>query len=147
VIAWVLAFALGTAPAASHEQDARKLETELIAPCCWTQQVSVHSSPAADQVRTDIRRRLDAGETHQQILDAYVAQYGQAILVEPPARGGNLALYVGPPVALLATGILLVLLVRRFSRRASAAPATTPSDHAGDPRLADTLDDELARLD
>jgi cytochrome c-type biogenesis protein CcmH len=130
-----------------HEREAKTIESELVAPCCWSQQVSVHNSPAADAIRADIRTRLDAGEAHQQILDAYVAQYGKAILVEPPARGGTLALYVGPPVALVATAVLLVALVRRFSRRASAEPRSLSSDRAGDPRLAAALDDELARLD
>jgi cytochrome c-type biogenesis protein CcmH len=145
--AWLLAFSLATAPVASREAEAKTIETELVAPCCWTQQVSVHSSPAADQVRRDIRTRLEAGQTHQQILDAYVAEFGQAILAEPPARGSNMALYVGPPVAFAATAFLLVLLVRRFSRRASPETALASSDRAGDPRLADALDDELARLD
>jgi cytochrome c-type biogenesis protein CcmH len=147
VIAWLVALSFAAGPVASHEQDARRLEAELIAPCCWTQQVSVHSSPAADKVRADVRARLASGQTHQQILDAYVAEYGQAILVEPPARGSNLALYVVPPIAFAATAALLVVVVRRFSRRSAAASAPRAADATGDPRLAETLDDELARLD
>jgi cytochrome c-type biogenesis protein CcmH len=137
---------MAAASPASREAEARRLEQELMAPCCWSQQVSVHSSPAAERIRADIRVRLAAGETRQHILDAYVAEYGQAILVEPPARGGNLALYVAPPLALGASAVLLVTLVRRFSRRASAAPAAPP-EAAADPRLAETLDRELEELD
>jgi cytochrome c-type biogenesis protein CcmH len=147
VIAWLLALSFAAGPVAPHEQEAKRLEAELIAPCCWAQQVSVHSSPAADKVRADIRERLASGQTREQILDAYVAEYGQAILVEPPARGSNLALYVAPPVAFAATAVLLVVVVRRFSRRSAAALAPAAADTAGDPRLAGTLDDELARLD
>lgn len=147
MIAWLLALSFAAGPVASHEQEAKRLEAELIAPCCWTQQVSVHSSPAADKVRADIRERLAAGQTREQILDAYVAEYGQAILVEPPARGSNLALYVAPPVAFAATAVLLFVVVRRFSRRSAGVPAPTAADTTGDPRLAGTLDDELSRLD
>jgi cytochrome c-type biogenesis protein CcmH/NrfF len=147
MIPWLLALSVAAGPVASHEREARRLEAELIAPCCWTQQVSVHSSPAADKVRADVRARLAAGQTHQQILDAYVAEYGQAILAEPPARGSNLALYVAPPIVLAATAALLVVVVRRFSRRTASEAAPAATDAVGDPRLADTLDDELARLD
>lgn len=150
MIALGLALALAGAPPASREAEARRIETELIAPCCWAQQVSVHSSPAADQMRSDIRLRLAAGQGHQQILDAYVAQYGQAILAEPPARGSNLALYVLPPVAFAASAALLVVLVRRFSSAAAvpaAAPGRAVTPPAPDTEVSERLDDELARLD
>lgn len=52
----------------------------LMAPCCFAQQVSVYSSDAAQEAKADIRRRLAAGETQQQILDAYVAKYAKHIL-------------------------------------------------------------------
>jgi cytochrome c-type biogenesis protein CcmH len=147
MIACVLALSLALAPPSTHESEARKLETELIAPCCWSQQVSVHASPAADRVRADIRARLEAGQTHQQILDAYVSEYGQAILAEPPARGSNLALYVAPPIALAASAALLVALVRRFARKAGDEPSPATLEGPADPRLADELDEELERLD
>ena len=95
------AVAGATAPLpAQLEQEARHLEAALVAPCCWSQQVSVHQSPAATEVKEDIRRRLARGETRQQILDDYVVQFGERILIEPPARGYKLLLYVFPPVAL-----------------------------------------------
>ena len=62
----------GAGVAADVEREAREIEAMLIAPCCFSQQVSVHQSPAADEVRADVRARLAAGETRQQILDAYV---------------------------------------------------------------------------
>ena len=69
------------------EAEARAIDAMLIAPCCFTQQVSVHPSPAAEDVRRDVRARLAAGQTRQQILDTYLARYGTRILAAPPARG------------------------------------------------------------
>jgi cytochrome c-type biogenesis protein CcmH len=124
------------------EQEARQLETMLIAPCCWSQQVSVHQSPAADEVRKDIRRRLSEGRTRQEILDAYVAQFGERILAEPPARGFARALYVLPIVLLILSVAVLTALVRRMARpaRAVAHPEGAPAD-AYDERLNDELRD------
>src|SRR5688572_25781179 len=84
----------GSVAGTDIERQARELEAMLIAPCCFTQQVSVHHSAAADDVRQDIRKRLGGGETRDQILDAYVAQYGKRILAQPPAEGIASVLYV-----------------------------------------------------
>lgn len=138
------------AQTADLEREARLIETTLIAPCCFSQQVSLHQSEAAADVKLDIRRRLAAGETRQQILDAYVAQYGKRILVEPPAEGFDRMLYVLPPLGLILTAALTVVLVRRFaSRGALAAPAATPVAPSGQTDLAYSavLDEELRDLD
>jgi cytochrome c-type biogenesis protein CcmH len=142
----VLLLALTAQPAAqaSTEATARRLEAELIAPCCWSQQVSVHQSPAADEIRKDLRVRLARGETEERILNDYVVQFGEQILAEPPARGFNTFLYVLPPVFLVAGAALVVLLVRRFSRQGATAPEEAPA--AADSYQA-RLDDELRDLD
>jgi cytochrome c-type biogenesis protein CcmH len=153
-----LLVALTTTVAASDqaavEAEARKIEAELIAPCCWSQQVSVHQSPAADEIKKDVRLRLARGQTHQQILDDYVVQFGTRILAEPPAKGFTRMLYVLPPILLLAGAGLVVILVKRFSARGAATTAE-PAAAAGAPPPArsadrtydDRLEDELADLE
>ena len=143
-----LIVALGLGPVLSGadlEREARALEAMIIAPCCFSQQVSVHQSAAADEVRKDVRLRLAAGETREEILDAYVAQYGKRILAEPPAEGFDLALYILPPLLLILSAALVVVVLRRFSRRpavvANVAAPVAPG--AYDARL----DDELRDLD
>ena len=120
----------------------------LIAPCCFSQQVSVHQSPAADDMRRDIRRRLAAGQTRQQILDAYAAQYGARILAQPPARGAGRLLYLLPPLAFLLSAGWLVVLARRLSsrtaaRESSAADTTGPTPD----KYREALDEQLRDLD
>ena len=142
----LLALTIGQALSpADIEREARAIEAMIIAPCCFSQQVSVHQSPAADAVRKDVRLRLAAGETRQQILDAYVAEYGKRILAQPPAEGFDLALYVLPPLLLLASAGGIVLLLRRFSRRpATAVDAPAAVLASG---YEERLDDELRDLD
>jgi len=132
--------------AAERERLAKQIETEVIAPCCWSQQVSVHQSPAADEMRKDIRRRLEAGESHDAIIAAYVAQYGDRIMAVPPARGFNRLLFVIPPVLLLGTAALVVVVVRRFTVRQE--PAGTPAAAAaGSDPYSRRLEDELRDMD
>ena len=77
-------------PAADIETQAREIDTQLMAPCCGANTLAEHDSPAAHQMKREIRSMLAAGRTRQEILDHYVAQHGQTILSMPPARGFNL---------------------------------------------------------
>ena len=127
--------------AADRERLASEIEAKLMAPCCFAQQISVHKSPAADDARADIRRRLAAGETERQILDAYVAQHGKHVLAEPPAEGFDVALYATPFVLLAASLGLLVRVAKRFTRHAPAVAAGPAGSAALDQRLTDELRD------
>lgn len=133
---------------ADLEVEARAIEELLIAPCCFSQQVSEHQSAAADEARRDIRARLAAGETRQEILDAYVAQYGNRVLATPPPEGINLVLYVTPVVVLFSSIGLIVLVVRRFSaRRGAELPEGAVPAPAWSADVETKLDDELRDLD
>jgi cytochrome c-type biogenesis protein CcmH len=146
----LLAAALTTGPPPPvPEHEAREIETLLVAPCCYTQTVSVHQSPAADEARRDIRARLARGETRDQIVAAYVAQHGKRVLAQPPASGFDLALYVAPLLGLLGSVVLLGVVVRRFTKRrqtggmGSVREPPTAADRAAEQRL----DEELRDLD
>ena len=151
VLAAVLVSAAAAAQPASDpavEREARRIEAMVIAPCCWSQQVSVHQSPAADEMRQDIRKQLAEGKTRQQIIEAYVARFGEQVLAEPPARGFKRTLYVLPILLLVVSAVVLSVVVKRMARQPAVAgfPAAPP---AGSPRDAygDRLNDELRDLD
>jgi len=139
--------AVATADPQALEREAKQLEAKLMAPCCWAQQVSLHQSQAADEIKQNIRRLLADGKTSQQILDLYVAEYGDRILAEPPARGFSRLIYVAPWVFLAASLGLVVVVIRRL-RAVSSAPARTesavppPSDAESE-----RIDEELRNLD
>lgn len=124
------------------EEKAREIETELIAPCCWTQQVSQHYSNVADQMRQEIRGMLTAGKTKQEILDFYVSRYGERVLAKPRARGFNLLVYVLPLVFLaLGAGVVTVFLRRSRAQPATQEAAPTALGNGYDRRIAEELRD------
>jgi cytochrome c-type biogenesis protein CcmH len=133
-------------PSSDLEREARELEQMLVAPCCWSQQVSVHQSEAAYQIKAEVRQALAAGRTRQAILDAYVEQYGMRILIQPPAKGFNASLYVLPVVALVFSAGGVALVVRRFTRRPPAGEPLEAPARLDEEREA-RLDDELEQLD
>jgi cytochrome c-type biogenesis protein CcmH len=139
--------AVAAADPQALERDAKQLEAKLMAPCCWAQQVSLHQSPAADEIRQHIRKLLSEGKTSEQILDFYVAQYGDRILAEPPARGFSRLIYVAPWVFLV-TSVGLVFVVIRRLRAVSPAPARAERPAAAPTEAeADRIDEELRNLD
>ena len=99
--------------------------------CVVCQSLSVADSPSetAHEMKDIIRERLAAGESPEQVRAYFVEKYGNWILLSPPRQGFNLLVWV-VPFAGLGLGLVLVLLVvRRWSRR-PAPPQTPPMDPA-----------------
>ena len=122
---------------------AREIEDNLIAPCCWSQPVSQHYSPAADKIRKEVRAMLEAGKSREQILDYYVAEYGERILAAPRAKGFNLTAYILPWAALIAGALLLFALIKKLR-----TPAPVPSPpKPPDARYAEAVEKEIKDLE
>ncbi len=84
---------------AQQEQRAKRLETQFIAPCCWHQPVSDHSSPVATQMKADIRAMIADGLSDKEIHRHYIAQYGERIMSVPPGEGFNRLVWIIPVIA------------------------------------------------
>ena len=125
------------------DTSARRLEAQLIAPCCWSQQVSVHSSGAAEAMRTEIRQMLADGRTEEEILDAYARRYGTRVLAEPPARGFSRVLHVWPWFIGVLTALVLGVALRAFTQHTAPRPAVAAFSPADEQRL----DAELLELE
>lgn len=132
---------------------------KLVAPCCWTQTLDVHSGATPDTLRAEIHRRLVAGETPAAIEADFVARYGQRVLAEP--KDSPLPwVTLGVAGAAIGAAAALILTLRRWVRRsapgasaagASSPSATSPESGARGPTERDVwddrLDDELRALD
>jgi cytochrome c-type biogenesis protein CcmH len=101
----------------SLEERAHRLESRLVAPCCFRQLLNMHDTEPAQTMKVEIRRALEAGRSDEEILQGYVDRYGIQILSEPPAVGFHRILSVAPPV-LFVFGLAVVLAVlHRWRRR------------------------------
>jgi cytochrome c-type biogenesis protein CcmH len=123
----LVALAVRSQPSDSPSSRAARLSRQLACPVCEGQSVADSNAPEARQIREDIPRRIEAGESDQQIRDAYVRAYGDRVLLTPDSSGIGFVAWAIPAGVLVlgAAGILLAL--RRWSRT---------------PRLAATADDE-----
>jgi cytochrome c-type biogenesis protein CcmH len=150
----VLAVALAVAaPAAASERHPTltELESQVMCPVCAGETLAQSDSPAADQVRRFIQRRIDGGDTRSEIKRKLVDEYGPQILAAPPRHGFGLFAWALPLVGILAAAGAMAVLARRWSRRIEEPPAATaPPSLNGrplDPDLERRLDEELARFD
>lgn len=145
-ISAVLLFAAAAFPMAEESEiaaKARRIEDQLIAPCCWTQPVSQHYSEVSEQIRKEVRAMVEAGKSRDEILDYYVAKYGERILAAPRARGFNILAYVLPWAALAAGAWLLFILLRKLR---TPVPADGPPLKT-DPRYISKVEQEIQELE
>jgi cytochrome c-type biogenesis protein CcmH len=118
------------AAAPTLEDQVEAIARDLMCPVCAGQTVADSGSQLAEQMRTEIRQRLQAGQTRDEIIAYFVGQFGESVLARPPARGTGLVLWLALPAALL----FGVLILRRFLRSsiaaqpAAAAPPPTPEE-------------------
>ncbi|MGD1070008.1 MAG: cytochrome c-type biogenesis protein CcmH [Bryobacteraceae bacterium] len=126
----LLCFLLVVGPALAALPDAGLSDAEkvryhrlcqnLIAPCCWSQPVDVHSSPAAEQAREEVAAMILAGRSDRQILDSFIARHGERILAEPEGIK-SVVLTTVPIVMLICGGVFLVWFLLHKRARVSAA--------------------------
>jgi cytochrome c-type biogenesis protein CcmH len=101
-----------------YVEGASYLEGRIRAPCCWNQTIDIHGSPSSGQLRREIRKRLRAGESTEQIEASIVARYGERILAVP--HGNPLKdVAAGLVIAVLAAGGIAGVLVVRWRNRSS----------------------------
>jgi cytochrome c-type biogenesis protein CcmH len=126
-------------------EEVNKIASKLMAPCCWSGTVDSHQSPAAEEIKVQIRAALQQGYTEKQILDSFVAAYGERILAKPKAVGFNLMAWILPAIAILLGGVG----AWKFPRHSSQPPAKVkPAKPApSDDPYAQRLERELEEFD
>jgi len=104
----------------SLEQRYRELSAELRCPKCQNQNIADSNAPIAQDLRKLLYKQLEAGATDEEILEYMVSRYGEFVRYKPRFSGVTLMLWL-MPVVLLLGAIIIVLMVVRGSRKASAA--------------------------
>ena len=135
----------GTARAESLDDRVYDVARQLMCPVCPGETAAQSDATLAREMRATIRQKLEAGETRDQILQYFVAQFGESVLAEPPRRGFTLFLYLGPLLALSGGLAVAIVYIRRWVIR--APPATAPEARALDPADLDRLACELGARD
>lgn len=111
-----------TAP--TPEDRVEELGSRIRCPVCQGEAIIDSPAPMARDMMGLIRERVAEGVGNDQIISEITASYSGAVLLDPPARGATLWLWLAPPLV-LALGILVIVWWRR---------GTQPSPAAAEPR-------------
>jgi cytochrome c-type biogenesis protein CcmH len=113
---------------------------ELRCLVCQNETIAASHADLAEDLRKQIRQKLKAGQSKEQIIDFMVARYGDFVLYRPPLKPTTVLLWVGPFALLVLAATVLAVNIRR--RRASVQPEELSAEQA---ERARALLDELPR--
>lgn len=111
-----------------------RVASRLRCPICRSQSVLESSATLAEQMQREIRRRLAAGQSPEEVEAYFVSRYGEWILLKPDPQGLNLLVYLLPAAALLAGGLLIWNRLQAWTgagRAEAAATGRGPDDGPG----------------
>ena len=123
------------------DAEAHEIASDLNCPVCKGESVAESTATLAEEMRSLIQKKLEQGESREEILQYFVDRYGDGILRETPRSGFNLGLWVLPVLGLIVGfGVSVRAAYGRRSRR-SVIASTEPSDLSG------MSEEELARYE
>jgi cytochrome c-type biogenesis protein CcmH len=119
---------------------ARTEEVAGVLRCPVCQGLSVADSPAtmAVNMKAQVKDLLAQGYDQEQILAYFENSYGEFVRLEPPLRGVNWLVWLGPVLALAVGGAVVAwtLKTRRQAPGETAAELPGPGTLPDDPELA-----------
>jgi cytochrome c-type biogenesis protein CcmH len=77
----------------------------------------------------EVDQHLAKGESEQQIIDAFVAEYGTVVYVEPPKKGFGLVAWLMPVFYSLVGFGLVIFVVRKWAVRPASAGSAGSQVH------------------
>lgn len=106
-----------TQPTPSDDQ-VNAVASQFLCPVCANVSLDVCEAPACSQMRELIREKLAEGWGNERIKQYFVEQYGENVLLVPPAHGLNWLIYLFPAAILIGAGYFVVRFFRRSPRQA-----------------------------
>lgn len=96
-----VAYAQGDQPYSPTDNDVNRVAKQLYCPVCPNTPLDVCETKACEDWRAQIRDQLSEGWTDQQVMDYFVAQYGERVLAEPQRKGFTSLVWFLPMIVAL----------------------------------------------
>lgn len=112
-----------------QQQRFHKLTEQLRCPKCQDESIASSNAEIASDMRHQVATMILQGKSDKQIMQYFIDRYGDFVTYKPPFNAHTAILWLGPGL-MLAGGLGLVLvLIRRASRRADDEPADGGGEH------------------
>ena len=97
--------------------DENKIHKNIRCLVCQGQSIADSNSDFAITLKMVVRDLLEKGKTEEEIYNFLSDKYGDWILYKPKFNNENFFLWVFPYVALVIGGIIIVLLIKKPSKK------------------------------
>lgn len=116
----------GAAPVQENpiEREMLEIAKDLRCTVCQNEPVSESNADLARDMRAIIREQLAAGKSRDEIIDYFVARYGDFVLMKPPYEGAGVLVWLGPVALFVLLAVSAFLYLRR--RLHKPMPMTQP---------------------
>lgn len=104
----------------AEEQRFKALSAELRCVMCQNQSIADSNAPIAHDLRMEVLRLMRDGRSDAEIKQYLVERYTDFVLYEPPMRGGNWILWIGPFALLLIGGLTVAAVIRGKQKQPDA---------------------------
>ena len=118
------------------ESRAQALGKQLRCLVCQSESIEDSNADLASDLRVLVREKITEGLNDREIKDFLVDRYGTYVLLNPPAQGSTLWLWLAPGILVALGGAAVVLILRRKSAAKGQGTAPlTPEEQARLARL------------
>jgi cytochrome c-type biogenesis protein CcmH len=123
VMAVALILITSTRPATVDRVE--QIGTRIKCPVCQGESIANSPSQMAEDMMDLVAERVSAGVPDQEIVDELLGSYTGAVLLDPPASGATLVLWL-TPLAVMVLGIAVILWWRRHPGSGEAGEPASP---------------------
>ncbi len=129
------------------DDDVNRVAKQLYCPVCPNTPLDVCETKACQDWRADIRDKLAAGWTDDQVIEYFVQRYGERVLAEPRRSGFTSFVWFLPIVSVAIGLVVLAQILRgwKAKRRAAVAAPTARADDIP-PEVLQRLEKELKKI-
>ena len=121
-----VAYAQDGQPYNPSDNDVNRIAKQLYCPVCPNTPLDVCETKACEDWRAQIRDQLSEGWTDQQVIDYFVAQYGERVLAEPQRKGFTSLVWFLPLIVVLVGLGIVYEILRNWRKQKPVAVATKP---------------------
>ena len=122
----------GTTGPTTNEGRMVAIASTLKCEVCEGESVAQSDSDFAQQARVDIAKRLDDGQSANQIRAFYIRNYGASVSLIPASSGVSGLVWIIPVVALLVSAAVLVMVFRRWQVKGDVHASQADRDLVAD---------------
>lgn len=142
-----VAYAQEGGPTFPTDNDVNRVAQKLYCPVCPNTPLDVCETQACKDWRAQIKDELSQGWTDQQVIDYFVAQYGERVLAEPQRRGFTSLVWLLPVLSALIGLWVVYEILKGWRKQQPSVPAVAAPKVGIEPNVLERIERELREMD